>query len=57
MPGGHSIEKLPLKKDGGRAALDNARRALGRIILGKDDQIALALSCLCLLYTSPSPRD
>ena len=46
MPGGHSIEKLPLKKDGGRVALDNARNSLGRIILGKDDQIALALSCL-----------
>lgn len=46
MPGGHSIEKLPLKKDGGRVALDNARSALGRIILGKDDQIALALACL-----------
>jgi MoxR-like ATPase len=46
MPGGHGIEKLPLKKDGGRVALDTARNALGRIILGKDDQIALALSCL-----------
>ena len=46
MSGGHSIEKLPLKKDGDRKALDSARESLGRIILGKDEQIALALSCL-----------
>ncbi|MGI9219861.1 MAG: AAA family ATPase [Woeseiaceae bacterium] len=46
MSGGQSIEKLPLKKDGDRVALDDARNSLGRIILGKDDQIALALSCL-----------
>jgi MoxR-like ATPase len=46
MPSGQSIEKLPLSKDGSRVALDSARTALGRIILGKDDQIGLALSCL-----------
>ncbi|MGI9199971.1 MAG: AAA family ATPase [Woeseiaceae bacterium] len=46
MSGGHSIEKLPLKKDGDRKALDDARESLGQIILGKDEQIALALSCL-----------
>ena len=46
MSGGQSIEKLPLKKDGNRVALDDARNSLGRIILGKDEQIALALSCL-----------
>lgn len=46
MSGGQSIEKLPLKKDGDRVALDDARNSLGRIILGKDEQIALALSCL-----------
>jgi MoxR-like ATPase len=41
-----SIESLPLGADAQTAALDAARRALGSIILGKDDQIALALSCL-----------
>ena len=41
-----SIESLPLGADAKSAALDAARRALGSIILGKDDQIALALSCL-----------
>ena len=30
MSGGHSIEKLPLKKDGERKALDDAREALGQ---------------------------
>ena len=46
MPSGNSIEKLPLSKDGDRVALDDVRAALGQIILGKDDQIALAVSCL-----------
>ena len=46
MQGGNSIEKLPLSKDASRAALDAARKALGTIILGKDEQIGLALSCL-----------
>jgi MoxR-like ATPase len=46
MPSGNTIEKLPLSKDADRLALDAARKALGRIILGKDDQIGLALSCL-----------
>jgi MoxR-like ATPase len=41
-----SIESLPLGADATTAALDAARRALGSIILGKDEQIALALSCL-----------
>jgi MoxR-like ATPase len=41
-----SIESLPLSADAKSAALDAARRALGTIILGKDNQIALALSCL-----------
>jgi MoxR-like ATPase len=46
MHGGSPLEQLPPGKDATRAALDRARRALGTIILGKDSQIALALSCL-----------
>jgi MoxR-like ATPase len=46
MQGGNTIETLPLNKDANRVALDRARKALGGIILGKDAQIALALSCL-----------
>ncbi len=46
MPGGNTIEKLPLSKDANRVALDAARKALGSIILGKDQQIGLAMSCL-----------
>jgi MoxR-like ATPase len=46
MQSGNTLEKLPIGKDSDRAALDRAREALGKIILGKDSQIALALSCL-----------
>ncbi|MDH4124788.1 MAG: AAA family ATPase [Gammaproteobacteria bacterium] len=46
MPAGSTIETLALNKDAERVALDRARKALGQIILGKDEQIALALSCL-----------
>ena len=46
MAGGNTIEKLPISKDADRVALDHARKALGTIILGKDDQIGLALTCL-----------
>jgi MoxR-like ATPase len=46
MQGGNTLEELPLSKSAERAALDAAQTALGRIILGKDDQIELALSCL-----------
>lgn len=46
MQSGSTLEKLPIGKDSDRAALDRARKALGTIILGKDDQIGLALSCL-----------
>ncbi len=46
MPGGNTIEKLPPGKNAERAALDDARKALGGIILGKDKQIGLALACL-----------
>ncbi|MDJ0812589.1 MAG: AAA family ATPase [Woeseiaceae bacterium] len=46
MQSGSTLEKLPIGDDQNRAALDRARKTLGTIILGKDDQIALALSCL-----------
>ena len=46
MQGGNTLEELPLSKSVERAALDAAQTALGRIILGKNDQIELALSCL-----------
>lgn len=46
MQSGNTLESLPLGKDGYRAAIDRAQKALGSIILGKDDQISLALSCL-----------
>jgi len=46
MQGGSTIEELPVSKTAERSALDAAQMALGRIILGKDDQIELALSCL-----------
>jgi MoxR-like ATPase len=46
MNGGSPLEKTPLGKDAGRQALERARAALGRIILDKDEQIALALACL-----------
>ena len=46
MNGGSPLEKSPTGKDAGHAALDRARASLGRIILDKDAQIALALACL-----------
>jgi len=46
MQSGSTIESLPVARDQDRAALDRARNVLGTIILGKDDQIGLALSCL-----------
>ena len=41
-----TMEQLPVGEDADRAVLLKAQQALGNIILGKDDQIALALSCL-----------
>lgn len=46
MQRGNTLEQLPIGTDSERAALEKARAALGRIILGKDDQIELALACL-----------
>lgn len=41
-----TLESVPAGTDADRVALDKARESLGSIILGKDDQIALALACL-----------
>ena len=46
MQSGSTLETLPIGKDPDRAALDRVRKTLGTIILGKDGQIGLALSCL-----------
>jgi MoxR-like ATPase len=46
MQRSNTLESVPVSADAQRAAVDRARKALGRIILGKDDQISLALSCL-----------
>lgn len=42
----NTLEQLPMGKDAQRDVLERARHALGGIILGKDRQIGLALSCL-----------
>lgn len=46
MQRGSSIGKLPTGDEAARDAIADARRSLATIILGKDDEIALALSCL-----------
>jgi MoxR-like ATPase len=46
MRRGRIIEQLPVGTDDSRAAVDEARKSLGSIILGKDHEIALALACL-----------
>lgn len=46
MQRGSNLESLPTSAEAQRGAVDSARKALGTIILGKDEQIALALSCL-----------
>jgi len=40
------LEQVPLNADSPAAALDGVRRVLGQIILGKDAEISLALTCL-----------
>lgn len=40
------LEHLPLKPDDARASIDRACEALGKIILGKEAEIGLALTCL-----------
>jgi MoxR-like ATPase len=46
MQRGSTLEQLPLSAEGQRAAIAEARKSLGTIILGKDDEISLALACL-----------
>jgi MoxR-like ATPase len=46
MQRSNKLETLPTNVDAQRAAVGLAQKALGRIILGKDKQISLALSCL-----------
>jgi len=46
MQRGSTLEQLPLGADAQRAAVEKAQQALGSIILGKDQEIALALACL-----------
>ena len=46
MQGSNTLEKLPVSKDSDRQALKDARRALNTVILGKEQQLDLALACL-----------
>lgn len=46
MQRGNTIEQLPASADAQHGVVDNIRKALASIILGKDEQISLALSCL-----------
>ncbi len=46
MQRGSTLEQLPTGVDAQRAAIESAQKALGSIILGKQSQIRLALSCL-----------
>ncbi len=46
MQRGNILEKLHTNEDAQRATIDRARKALGGIILGKNQQITLALACL-----------
>jgi len=40
------LETLPAGRNAQRAVIDQARKSLGTIILGKDEQISLAVACL-----------
>lgn len=41
-----TLEKVPTDRNAQHAVIEQARDALGKIILGKSDQISLALACL-----------
>ena len=41
-----TLETVPADRNARRAVVDEARRSLATIILGKDEQISLALACL-----------
>jgi MoxR-like ATPase len=43
---GNTLEQLPLSADSRKAVLRQARQSLGTIILGKNEEISLALACL-----------
>jgi len=46
MQRGNTLETLRTSRDEQRSIIESAQKALGRIILGKDPQITLALACL-----------
>ena len=46
MQRSNTLETVATSVDAQRSAVERAQKALGRIILGKDEQISLALSCL-----------
>ena len=46
MQRSNTLETVPTNLDEQRNAIERVRQALGTIILGKDEQISLALSCL-----------
>jgi len=46
MQRGSTLEQLPLGANAQRSAVDQAQQALGNIILGKNREISLALTCL-----------
>jgi len=46
MQRSNTLENLPTSVDAQRSAIERARKALASIILGKGEQITLALSCL-----------
>ncbi len=46
MQSGSTLEQLPLSADGQKIVIDDARKSLGTIILGKEEEISLSLACL-----------
>ncbi len=46
MHSGSTLEQLPLSADGQKSAIDDARKSLATIILGKEEEISLSLACL-----------
>tara|TARA_R110002049_G_scaffold9778_15_gene49006 strand:- start:1706 stop:2671 length:966 start_codon:yes stop_codon:yes gene_type:complete len=46
MQRGSNLQPIPSGTDTGHSALDSVKKSLGTIILGKDEQIELALACL-----------
>ena len=46
MQRSNKLENLPSSVDAQRSTVERARKALASIILGKDEQITLSLSCL-----------